>query len=110
MSNISSHVNKATNTYISVIPGGLTSRPQPADVSWNKPFKQAYKAHSTKSGLVSGKKCYTQAGNMRLPERVLCLKWVKEAWQSVTADVVTKLFVACVISANLDGSQGSKIG
>ena len=33
-----------TNTDLSVIPGGLTSLVQPADVSWNKPFKEAYKA------------------------------------------------------------------
>ena len=33
MSNVAAHVTKATNTDISVIPGGLTSQLQPADVS-----------------------------------------------------------------------------
>ena len=28
---------------IGLIPGGLTGKIQPADVSWNKPFKTAYK-------------------------------------------------------------------
>ena len=33
MSNVAAHATKATNTDISVIPGGLTSQLQPADVS-----------------------------------------------------------------------------
>lgn len=43
MSSVSSHVEKSNNSEISVIPGGLTSHLQPADVSCNKPFKEAYK-------------------------------------------------------------------
>ena len=39
MSDVTAHVAEATNTDVSVIPGGLTSQLQPADVS----FKQAYK-------------------------------------------------------------------
>ena len=109
MSNISSHINKATNTDISVIPGGLTSHLQPADVSWNKPFKQAYKALYNE-WMESGEKSYTPAGNMRPPEKALSLKWVKEAWQSVSTDLVTKSFVVCGISADIDGSQDSEIG
>lgn len=34
----------STNTDFGVIPGGLTNHLQPADVSWNKPLKAAYKA------------------------------------------------------------------
>ena len=63
MSNVAAHVTKATNTDISVIPGGLTSQLQPADVSWNKPFKQAYKAQYNE-WMVSGEKSYTAAGNV----------------------------------------------
>ena len=28
---------------VAIIPGGLTSQLQPADMSWNKPFKMAYR-------------------------------------------------------------------
>ena len=37
-------VVKQTNTDMNIIPGGLTSQLQPADLCWNKPFKEAYKA------------------------------------------------------------------
>ena len=108
MSNVASHVTKATNTDISAIPGGLTSQLQPADVSWNKPFKQAYKAQYNE-WMVSGEKSYTAAGNVRPPDKTLCLNWVKEAWKSVTTDVIKKSFVACGISSSLDGSQDTEI-
>ncbi len=44
MPSVKTVVNTHTNTDLSIIPGGLTSIVQPADVSWNKPFKEAYKA------------------------------------------------------------------
>ena len=40
---VTSHAKKNAKTAASTIPGGLTRHLQPADVSWNKPFKQAYK-------------------------------------------------------------------
>ena len=113
MSTVTSHVDRSTNTDISVIPGGLTSHLQPADVSWNKPFKQAYKALYNE-WMVSGEKSYTPAGNVRAPDKALCLNWVKEAWKSVTSDVTKKSFLVhvhvCGISASTDGSQDSEIG
>ena len=108
MSTVTSHVDRSTNTDVSVIPGGLTSHLQPADVSWNKPFKQAYKALYNE-WMVSGEKSYTSAGNVCAPDKALCLNWVKEAWQSVTTDVIKKSFLVCGISASTDGSQDSEI-
>ena len=35
--------NKSTNSDMAIIPGGLTGHIQPADVCWNKPFKEAHK-------------------------------------------------------------------
>lgn len=102
------YVTRATNTDINIIPGGLTCHLQPADVSWKKPFKQAYKALYNE-WMVSGEKSYTPAGNMRPPDKSLCLKWVKDAWQSVTTDVVMKSFAVCGISSSIDGSQDSEI-
>ena len=96
-----------TNTDLSVIPGGLTSLVQPADVSWNKPFKEAYKARYNQ-WMVTGEKSYTPAGNVRAPSKVLCLQWVKEAWSSVSTEVVKKSFISCGISINVDGSEDQK--
>lgn len=53
-------VVEQTKSDISVIPGGLTSLVQPADLSWNKPFKEAYKALYNE-WLLNGDKTYTPA-------------------------------------------------
>ena len=58
---------------------------------------------------MSGEKSYTATGNVRPPDKTLCLKWVKEAWKSVSIDVIKKSFVACGISSSLDGSQDTEI-
>ncbi len=61
---------------------------QPADVSWNKPFKAAY-CELYNQWMSSGNKSYTAAGNMRAPDKSLCLDWVmKQAWSSVTTEVI----------------------
>ena len=98
----------ATQSDISVIPGGLTSLVQPADLSWNKPFKEAYKALYN-DWLLNGEKSYTTAGNVRAPSKLTCLKWVKKAWDSVTHDVIKRSFEACGISVATDGSEDDKI-
>uniref|UniRef100_A0A1X7UPU3 DDE-1 domain-containing protein n=1 Tax=Amphimedon queenslandica TaxID=400682 RepID=A0A1X7UPU3_AMPQE len=43
MDSVKSVVDRKTQSDIVIIPGGLTGLVQPADVSWNKPFKTAYK-------------------------------------------------------------------
>ena len=59
--------------------------------------------------MATGEKSYTPAGNMRAPDKALCLRWVKEAWNSVTTEVVIKLFRVCGISVKTDGSEDSEI-
>ena len=46
---------------------------------------------------------------MRAPDKTLCLRWVKEAWNSVTSDVIRKSFRVCGISVNPDGSEDCDI-
>lgn len=105
---VTSHARRTTKTDVSIIPGGLTGYLQPADVSWNKPFKQAYKALYNE-WMATGEKSYTAAGNVRAPDKALCLKWVREAWSSVTTEVVIKSFRVCGISVSTDGSQDGEI-
>ena len=58
---------------------------------------------------MSGEKSYTAAGNVRAPDKALCLQWVKQAWESVTTDIVKKSFRACGISVSVDGSEDHEI-
>ena len=102
------HADKATTTDLAIIPGGLTSQVQPADVSWNKPFKSAYRELYSK-WMAEGEKSFTAAGNLRAPEKLLCLQWVKEAWKSVSTEVIQKSFIVCGISVATNGSQDGEI-
>ena len=105
---ITSHAKRSAKTDVSIIPGGLTRHLQPAGVSWNKPFKEAYKVLYN-DWMATGEKSYTVASNMRAPDKALCLRWVKEAWSSVTAEVVIKSFRVYGISVKTDGSEDGEI-
>ena len=91
-----------------LIPGGLTSNLQPADVSWNKPFKSAYR-ELYNNWMASGEKSYTPAGNVRAPDKLLCVEWVKKAWCKVTSEVIMNSFKACGIAVAVDGSEDHMI-
>ena len=108
MTSVRSYVDRQTNTDVSVIPGGLTSHLQPADVSWNKPFKMAYK-NKYSEWMATGEKTYTPAGNMRAPSKALCLEWVRECWEALPTEVIRKSFRACGISVDVDGANDNEI-
>ena len=100
--------NMLTNSDMAIIPGGLTGHIQPADVSWNKPFKEAYK-ELYGEWTATGEKSYTQAGNIRAPSKLKCLEWVKKAWEAVSQDIVITSFRCCTISVEVDGTEDKEI-
>ena len=108
MTEVRSYVNRQINTDVSIIPGGLTSHLQPADVTWNKPFKTAYKEKYSQ-WMATGSKTYTAAGNVRPPSKALCLQWVKKCWEVLRAEIVQKSFRACGISVNTDRTEDDEI-
>ncbi len=55
--------------------------------------------------MANGDKSYTTAGNIRAPDKLLCLEWVKKAWAAVTSEVVIRSFTSCGISVKTDGSE-----
>lgn len=101
-------VNKATNSDMSVIPGGLTGHIQPTDLCWNKRFKAAYK-ELYGQWTTAGEKTYTRAGNVRAPSKLQCLEWVKKAWEAVEVEVIKNSFRSCEISVMIDGSEDKEI-
>ena len=96
------------NMDMCLIPGGLTTQLQPADVSWNKLFKTAYQ-ELYNEWMASGRKHYTSVGNVKPPDKLLCLEWVKKSWGRVTEEVVAASFKAYGISNSEDGSKDSEI-
>ena len=98
--------DKEARSDISVIPGCLTGLVQSADVSWNKPFKQAYK-ELYNEWLACGEKTYTSGGKVRAaPSKLL---WVKQAWNCVSKEMAIKSFESCGISVYVDGKEDDKI-
>jgi hypothetical protein len=73
------------------IPGGCTSKLQPADVSWNRPFKM-HLEESYNEWLFQGEKTYTAKGNMRAPTVAVLLTWIKNAWDKITPEIIRKSF------------------
>ena len=55
---------RSKNTLLSVIPAGCTRLCQPADVSWNAPFKAAFRNHYSE-WLSEGNLERTERGNLR---------------------------------------------
>ena len=54
---------------MAIIPGGCTSKLQPCDVSWNKPFKDFYRELSDE-WIYSGHVSLIKAWNRRLPQHM----------------------------------------
>lgn len=97
------------NTHLVVIPGGCTSKLQPCDVSWNKPFKDAFR-DLYDDWLMDGKIELTKAGNRKPPPRETLLKWVKVAWwEKVTTETVIKSFKVTGISSSIDGTEDDQL-
>ena len=97
-------VRDVYNSDMAVIPGGCTSKLQPADVSWNRPFKDHFR-NVYDDWLVDGAVELTRGGDRTPPGRPLLMRWIKDAWDSVTPDIVRKSFKVCGISSALDGTE-----
>ena len=83
----------------SIVPGGCIKILQPADVSWNAPFKSTYRLHYD-SWLARDDRSVTPAGNPRAPPKVLMVQWVVASGKSISAEVIRILFAACGITTS----------
>ncbi|ELT90523.1 hypothetical protein CAPTEDRAFT_150149 [Capitella teleta] len=97
-------VRQKFNSDIVYIPGGCTGILQPADVSWNQPFKDHLQA-AYDEWLLSGMPTFTPKGNRRAPQLAAFLRWIKAAWDKVTPDIVRHSFKKCGIWNAEDGTE-----
>ena len=93
------------NTDMAVIPGGCTSKLQPCDVSWNRPFKDIYRDAYDEWLADESKVELTRGGNRKPPNRIIILKWIKEAWATISPALIRKSFLKTGISNEMDGTQ-----
>lgn len=93
---------------MAVIPGGCTKFVQPADVSWNKPFKDCYR-ELYEAWMEKAEFEYTKGGNPKGPPLDLVCQWIITAWESVSAEIIKKSFKVCGINVAVDGSEDDRI-
>ncbi|KAH7711627.1 pogo transposable element with KRAB domain-like protein [Aphelenchoides avenae] len=96
---------KRLNVEMLVLPGGCTRFVQPADVSWNKPFK-AKVMQLYNHWMMNGEHEVTAAGNLKPPPPEVYLDWILEAWvDGVKKGNAVNSFKTCEIMTALDGSE-----
>ena len=100
-------LKKKNTELVNVLPG-CTSRVQPLDVSFNKPFKDVVKQQFDKH-LKENLQRYTEGKISTSEKRVLATKWVGKAWTEVgfNRDIL-RGFKKCGISLSLDGSENAE--
>ncbi|CAG8838866.1 32463_t:CDS:2, partial [Gigaspora margarita] len=89
---------------LAVIPGGLTSICQPLDIAINKPFKDNMRKewHIWMSKGGAGK---TAKGNLRRARISDVCTWVKNSWENISDEIISKSFVTCGIVNNSSESD-----
>lgn len=109
MASVRERVNSHYNTAMVVIPGGCIGLLQPADVSCNKPFKTLYR-EKYEDWAINGEVSLTIGGRRRPHSKDLIMQWIKEAWESVSADIVRKLFKKCgITNVIMDGTDDDQL-
>jgi hypothetical protein len=95
---------RESDVYLAVIPGGLTSKCQPLDVSINKPFKDNLRKE-WHSWMADGGAGETASGNLRRASLSDVCSWVKHSWEGISTDIIVKSFKKCNISNDLDSGD-----
>ena len=88
-----------SNSIVVYVPPGCTKVVQPADVSWNAPFKVAYRDLYSQ-WMAEGERERTPAGNMRAPSKPLMVQWVVRVWEAITKETIVRSFEACGITTS----------
>ena len=105
---IKAHLEKQTKSYMCLIPGGLTSQLQPADLSWNKPFKTAYR-ELYNEWMASGENRSLLVGILKLLTSFFVSSRVTTAWATVSSETIISSFKNCGISVETDVSEDAQI-
>ena len=82
---------------------------QPADVSWNAPFKCFIQEYFDEWMLLTGRHEVRKNGNPKAPGMNVYLKWIMDAWKSISNETIVKSFKVCGITNATDGSEDNLI-
>lgn len=95
---ITEEVKKKVKRYsqLVVIPGGLTSKLQPLDLSVNRSFKSKMR-DKWEEWMVNGYHSFTNSGAIKKASYIEICQWIDECWSEVTADCIKNGFKAANI-------------
>ena len=79
------------HSQIAVIPGGLTKKLQPLDLTVNKPFKDHMKKHWD-NWMKEGEHHFTKSNKMKRASYSEVCKWIVESWKKIDEITVKKGF------------------
>lgn len=94
----------AAGAHIAVIPGGLTSKLQPLDISVNHPFK-AYIRAEWDNWITNGTHTFTPSGRQRRATYVEVCKWIISAWNKIKPLHIKNAFLKTGLVQFKDDSQ-----
>jgi hypothetical protein len=100
-------VAKKLNVHIMTIPSGTTSKTQPADLSWNKPFK-GYMRQQWTSKLIEDLKKNGENFRAVAPSRDNVMSWTKEAWNYLSKETIINGFVKAGMLENVSVSHSEQ--
>ncbi len=103
MDNFSAHTHESVikdlkdnhDTEVIFFPANHTNLLQPADVSWNAPFKRGYKER-VKQWM---EKNWTENEKPKMSKKEV-ITFIKEAWESISEDVIRNSFKYCGLGNN----------
>ena len=81
-----------SSAHIAVIPGGLTKKLQPLDISVNRSFKCHLRQQWENWMLNNAVHTFTPGGKMRHASLVEVCQWVITSWEAVTAECIQNGF------------------
>ena len=82
---------------LAVIPGGLTKKLQPLNLSVNKSFKSKLK-DKWEEWMSGEDHTFTKSGNQRRASYSQTCRWIKETWDEITIDCIKNGFRKAGIS------------
>ena len=92
-------LKKKHKTTTAVIPGGLTKKLQPLDISVTRAFKSRMR-EQWEQWMTAGIHSFTESGKMRRATLTEVCEWVSRAWNSVPVTAITNGFRKAGISSD----------
>ena len=79
------------HSQIAVIPGGLTKKLQPLDLTVNKPFKDHMKKHWD-NWMKEGEHQFTKSNKMKRASYSEVCCWIVQSWENVSVETIKNGF------------------